>query len=167
MSSLLSSPSLSCIIYCSGFGGSITPKDNAGTAFTAAGIATVELSEEGGGKASGKGGPTGDCHTLTITELPLGRWTQDYKQMLCAMITGETEKKDDDDKGKGGGKGGKDAKGKGSASGADAKGKGGKGKAKKGDDAAVAAAAAAAGDDEAGAGKARAAKAKAAAKKGG
>lgn len=55
---------------------------------------TGDISEKSAGKfnVSGKIERTGD-ETLLITELPIKRWTQDYKEMLEKMITGEGEKK--------------------------------------------------------------------------
>ncbi|RYY35495.1 hypothetical protein EON62_02455, partial [archaeon] len=66
-----------------GFNGTIVRKD--ATRFVAAGIASVDETGE----------------VLTVTELPIRKWTQDYKSMLVAMITGESVK-DDDKKEKGG-----------------------------------------------------------------
>ncbi len=105
------------------------------------------------GKIERKGGPDGTSYvttgvaevaeggaSMTITELPIRRWTQDYKQMLVGFVTGEFGKDagggDDGKKGAAGkaagakkGKAGAAAKGK---AGAAAKGKAGaaaKGKA--------------------------------------
>jgi hypothetical protein len=70
-----------------GFQGSLVRKD--GSSFTASGCASVNS--------------TGDM--LDITELPIKRWTQDYKNTLVEMITGESAK--DTDEKKGGNKAGK------------------------------------------------------------
>jgi len=65
-----------------GFNGTIVAKDSTGTTFTASGIASVDEKLE----------------TFTITELPLGKWTQDYKQFLISLITGEKEKEKEKEK---------------------------------------------------------------------
>jgi DNA topoisomerase II len=57
-----------------GFRGTINAKDASSTStqYIVTGVASTNAKD-----------------TLTVTELPIGRWTQDYKQMLIAMITGE------------------------------------------------------------------------------
>jgi DNA topoisomerase-2 len=61
-----------------GFRGSINAKDASSTAtqFIVTGVASTNAKD-----------------SLVVTELPIGRWTQDYKQMLIAMITGEKQDK--------------------------------------------------------------------------
>ena len=59
-----------------GFAGSIVAKSGAERSFVVSGVARATESE-------------GGSSILTITELPIGRWTQDYKQMLVSFVTGE------------------------------------------------------------------------------
>lgn len=42
---------------------------------------------------------------MEITELPVRKWTQDYKQFLESLLTGAEDAKSKDAKGKGKGKG--------------------------------------------------------------
>jgi len=77
-----------------GFKGTVERKD--AHHFTARGIAEVDAGGE----------------TLTVSELPVGRWTQDYKSMLVAYISGDSAKLKDDDDGAGGKGKGKGTKGK-------------------------------------------------------
>ena len=103
-----------------GFTGKIERKGGAdGTSYVTTGVAEVA---DGG-------------ESMTITELPIRRWTQDYKQMLVGFVTGEFGKDAGGDDGKKGaaGKGGAGAKkgaaGKGGKGGGKAAAAGGKGKA--------------------------------------
>jgi len=84
----------------------------------------MEAKEGGGGGAfvsMGKATVDASRTTITITELPVGKWTQDYKHMLVEMVTGQKAEEKAKDAGKGkvggpkggpaaGGKGGKDKK---------------------------------------------------------
>jgi DNA gyrase/topoisomerase IV subunit B len=65
--------------YYRGFRGAIEKKSP--TQYTVSGIADVD----------------GAAETLTVTELPLFRWTQDYKQLLVGYLTGQTAAKEDGD----------------------------------------------------------------------
>ena len=57
-----------------GFTGSIEARaEGGGGVFTACGTATVDAARA----------------AVTITELPVGKWTQDYKHMLVEMVTGQ------------------------------------------------------------------------------
>ncbi len=85
-----------------GFSGSIAPKDAACSAYVTNGVAEVDA--------------TGTV--LTISELPIGKWTQDYKAMLVEMITGQKDKDE-----KGGKEGGAKVKAKKLAAAASSKGK--------------------------------------------
>jgi hypothetical protein len=70
-----------------GFKGAVERKD--AHHFTARGIAEVDAAGE----------------VLTVSELPVGRWTQDYKTMLVAYLSGDSAKLKDDEDGAGKGKG--------------------------------------------------------------
>ena len=74
---------------------------------------TIEAKGEGAGgggpaayTATGTAVVDGARSAITITELPVGKWTQDYKHMLVEMVTGQKAEEKAKEAGKAAGKGG-------------------------------------------------------------